>query len=414
MQKKDILWVNTVFPEPPTDGNKLRNYNLIVNLSEFYNIHLVTYSDRKDPIYLEGLLSRVCKTINTVELSEGPVSLYEKIANRLGTFLAFEPKFCRFSEEKKLKNKIDFIVDNHPIVCIICASPWVARLCLPKTKIPLILDEQNVEYILMKNLFSIEKPGLRKVSRYFDFLATRIFEEKLLNKFEAVTVASENDAFILNRLSKREYSLVPNGVDLEYWKYGYKRNNSKKLVFSGGMSYFPNVEAMSYFLEDIFPKILEKDPSVRLVIAGKNPSLELKKQVKIFGDTVCLTGFLEDMRPIMYEASVFVVPIRAGSGTRLKILEAMAAGIPVISTSKGAEGLRVTNGENIIIADTAHEFVKYVLELVNNDELRCLLAKNARKLVEELYGWSSVTNNMQKVINNCIDRNYTGRSDEYN
>jgi len=404
MEKKELIWVSTVFPDPPTDGNSLRNFNILSELAKYYTIHFFSYRQGKEPANLNGRLAQICASIHTIPLNNRTYSFFNKVTSRIRSLAHVKPGFAVSKDESSLKKAIEACLRDHHIACVISISPWVTFTDLSNRTVPVIMDEQNVEFLRLKELSAIEKNPVRKFSRFLDYRTMRSYELKLIRTVNAVTVVSDADALRFKNLyPDREYPVVPNGVDTEYWKFDFKRSGTKKIVFSGGMSYFPNHDAMEFFLKSIYPLVLKSDPAVQLTIAGKNPQPELISLARSFQGSVTCTGFLNDIRPSVYEASVCIVPIRAGGGTRLKILEAMAAGVPVVSTSKGAEGLAVVDKEHLLIADTPESFTNAVITLLSNDDVRYSLASHARKLVEGTYSWVSIAGLMKKTIDSCMN-----------
>jgi polysaccharide biosynthesis protein PslH len=184
--------------------------------------------------------------------------------------------------------------------------------------------------------------------------------------------------------------VVPNGVDVGWFAPRADDGLALRrgLLFAGTMDYGPNVDGAVFFCREVWPKIREADPDVTLTIAGARPAPEVLALGTLPGVTV--KGFVEDMRPCLWQAAVSVVPLRGGGGTRLKILEAMAAGAPVVSTSIGAEGLEVADGENIVLADRPDHFAEEVVALLRDAERGKKLCTAARQMVESCYDWAAI------------------------
>jgi glycosyltransferase involved in cell wall biosynthesis len=168
------------------------------------------------------------------------------------------------------------------------------------------------------------------------------------------------------------------------------------LVFTGSMDWLPNVDGMQYFVRDILPRIREAEPNATLSIIGRSPTPAVKRLALDAG--IAITGRVEDVRPHIAEGSVYIVPLRVGGGTRLKIFEAMAMGKAVVSTSIGAEGLPVTTGDNVVIADEPAEFARAVVDLIRDDEWRQRIEIAARRLVVERYDWSAVSRDFEDAL----------------
>jgi glycosyltransferase involved in cell wall biosynthesis len=226
------------------------------------------------------------------------------------------------------------------------------------------------------------------------------FERKALDHFDLVLTVSEKDRDTFQRLypsGVRRYFVVPTGVDTEYFRPGITRQDAGKgLVFTGSMDWLPNEDGMLYFCRDILPLIRRDEPDVSLSIVGRAPTSAIRR----LGETpgVEVTGRVEDVRPYIDGAAVYIVPLRIGGGTRLKIFEAMSVGRAVVSTTIGAEGLPVTPDQNILIADDPEAFARAVVQLFRDEALRRRLEHRARELVVEGYDWSVVADRLEAAL----------------
>jgi len=215
----------------------------------------------------------------------------------------------------------------------------------------------------------------------------RVYVRGLLPRFAAVTVVSARERDLLRQIASgySAVALVPNGIDAAACAGVRAVHNPDTLIFTGAFTYKANHEAMVWFLSEVYPIIRQAAPRVRLTITGDHAGKPLPP-----AEDVTLTGFVDDVRPLVAGAGAAVVPIRQGGGTRLKILEAMALGTPVISTTKGAEGLAAIDGKHLLLGDTPEAFAAAVLKLHAEPALRQSLANNARQLISELYDWEVV------------------------
>jgi glycosyltransferase involved in cell wall biosynthesis len=218
------------------------------------------------------------------------------------------------------------------------------------------------------------------------------FEKKACSAVKAVVAVSDEDAALL----RSELGLtnvlgaVPTGVDAAGFAVcRTMKKKPKSLVFLGSMDWMPNIDAMLWFCRDIFPALKNRIPELTLSVVGRNPSAEIKQLAKIPG--VEITGTVDDVKPYMGSAEVMIVPLRVGGGTRVKIFEGMAAGLPIVSTRIGAEGLPVRDGENVFLADTPAEIADKISLLLQGAELRGKMGTNAAQFVTENYSWESAT-----------------------
>jgi glycosyltransferase involved in cell wall biosynthesis len=217
-----------------------------------------------------------------------------------------------------------------------------------------------------------------------------------------VLAVSEDDRdFFARFLDSRKISVIPTGVAIQYFQPSSDRGDPNSLVFTGSMDWLPNEDAVFYFADQILPRIRRRMPKAKLVVVGRRPSKRLQALAKS-SDGVQVTGEVTDIRPYVEHASVYVVPLRVGGGTRLKIFEAMAMGKPVVSTSIGAEGLPVQHDVDIILADGAEEFANRVVELLGDPGGRHRLGHAARRLVEQNYSWSSASAQFDGVLSRVV------------
>jgi glycosyltransferase involved in cell wall biosynthesis len=216
------------------------------------------------------------------------------------------------------------------------------------------------------------------------------FVSNLLDKFDACTVVSEKESSLINEITKNKVKarVIPNGIDLDNYAGFYGDPIPDTLIYTGALSYQANFDAVNYFLSEVFPLILANNPNVKLYITGNVDPIKAEKLPKI--QNVIMTGYLEDIRPKLAQSWISIVPLRIGGGTRLKILESLALGTPIVATSKGAEGLEFVNGKEILIADQPREYANCILSLLRDPLLRNNLSINGKNAVASRYDWSKI------------------------
>jgi glycosyltransferase involved in cell wall biosynthesis len=222
------------------------------------------------------------------------------------------------------------------------------------------------------------------------------FERSVLQRASWVTAVSEEDAQKMRQWSVNRLSVVDNGVDLDLYQTENPGEDDREILFLASLDWEPNIDGLNYFLSDMLPDIAVQRPDVRLTIAGRRPSPELRRRIENLAN-VNFVGEVQDVRPLLQKAAVVIVPLRVGGGSRLKILEAMAAGKAIVSTSVGAEGLSVQNNVHLQIADTPAEFSSAVLSLMASPETRRRLGTAGRHLVEQKYGWDECANKLESA-----------------
>lgn len=247
-----------------------------------------------------------------------------------------------------------------------------------------IFHAHNIETIRAKRrAWNASSPGSKI---YFSLVAWRLklYETMMLKKFDYLLACSSLDKTILERITgKKEVFVLPNIIDTDFFRPVSLAYDPKLLTFVGTLWYQPNEEAALYFLQKIWPILASAFPAIKLEIIGEGASFKLINLASRWGDRIKILGKVEDIRPYLARAAAMVAPILSGSGTRTKILTALAMGLPVISTSIGCEGLEVEDGQNILVADKPEEFCEKIGQLLSDPQLRERLARNGRALVEK-------------------------------
>jgi len=287
---------------------------------------------------------------------------------------------------------VDTAVPNHDAAV---AFECGAALYLTKhSSIPRVFDEAEAGVI--RDAFRTHPPGLVRYRRGLTWWKYGYFLRHLVDAFDRTTVVSEIERqhLVDAHCDQTALRVVPNGVDREALK---RRNEPRpgRMVYSGSVTYSANLDAVRYFARDILPLIQQARPAT-FVVTGSTGTIDISDLTA--DGVVTFTGHVPDVTHLVAHSSVSVVPLRVGGGTRLKILEAMAAGTPVVTTSKGAEGLAVEHDEHVLIADSPEVFARETVRVMNDFVLRARLAANGRRLVERLYTWDRIGNLLEQVI----------------
>jgi glycosyltransferase involved in cell wall biosynthesis len=265
-----------------------------------------------------------------------------------------------------------------------------------------VLDEHNVEYRFMERLERQERSRLRRLFYRLEARKLRDDELAACRRADAILTTSDVDrATLAPDVGATPIRVVPNGVDTTFFTPGPAGNGRPRLVFTGAIDYQPNTDAVLHFCAEIWPRVRRAAPEATLAIVGKDPPPAV---LALAGEGVTVTGTVPDVRPWMQSATAFVVPLRTGGGTRLKILEALASGRAVVSTSLGCEGLEVTPGRDILVADEPAAFADAVLRCVGDPALRARLGAAGRALVEERYRWEAIGANLADFYQELLAR----------
>jgi len=385
-----ILWVKVGGLWPSNTGGRLRSIHMIAELSSRHRVTLLTtHGPGDDP---EGLKTHLkgCERIVSIPhvlpkhgsvrfaaallrswFSPLPVDL---LKNRVA---ALRRAACRLVTE----SKIDLCVADFLI-----AIPNVPT----DGSVPVVLFAHNVEHMIWKRLWEVENKIGRRVILNYEWRKMHRYEARICHQVEMTLAVSEADRTLLAAESPgARVEAVPTGVDIAYFSPNGTPERPNEIVFTGSMDWYPNEEAVLYFMEYVLPQIRHEEPDATLTVVGRNPSGRLRAAADQAG--VRVTGTVEDVRPYLKEAAVFVVPLRVGGGTRLKIFEALAMGKAVVSTTVGAEGLPLVSGEHFLQADGPDAFAQATLSLLRDPARRRAMGRAGRKLVEDRYSWSKVT-----------------------
>lgn len=398
-----LLIISMSFPYPPKSGGKSRQYNLIKYLSKNHEIYLVSLIYKDELVYIPEMLN-YCKKISVCPVENNYASKFFRLVRMFISLFTSTPIGVAAKENRKMYKEIrEYLSYNPDIVQV----EWVQMAhYLPFGQLdrtPLVLVEHDVSYVPLKRLCETHR-GIMK------FILTR--EWKKMQSYECFICAKFNKIIVMSEIDKKRLSLlnsnfdivvIPNGADVVNIRPNFHRDETNSLLFIGWMRHQPNKDAVLFFLKEIFPCIVKENPNVSVFIVGQHNDNDIYDYVyKNHMDNIILTGYVEDITTYLYNCTIYICPLRIGGGTRLKILEAMAAGIPVISTSIGSEGLNVEHDEHIVIADSPEDFKNATLELLYNKELRERIARSARCFVEENYGWDAISDQNSTIYNNMV------------
>jgi len=379
---KRLLFLSGWYPYPSDNGSKIRIFNLIRRLAGQYEIHLLSFAD--GPVSPERLerMKEYCVSVNTapwVEFQPG------RLRAILG-FLSSRPRAVVDTYSLAMQGLVKRMAESQAFDLVV-ASEWRTAAYAALVSCSQVFED--LELTVFHEQLSGTRDPLRRARHRLTWWKMTHYLSRLLPQFDACTVVSEPERAILAGIAPDydRVAVVPNGVDLNYYAGDHGKLSPASMIYTGALSYHANFDAVEYFLQDVYSLIVRDNQEASLSITGKAEPALIDRLPKRAG--VTFTGYLPDVRPAVARSWVSVVPLRIGGGTRLKIIEAMALGTPVVSTSKGAEGLDVTHGRDILIADEPKAFAGAILKLFADADLRAELAVNGRRLVEERYSWDT-------------------------
>ena len=402
-----ILFLTPQFPYPPHKGTTLRNYNLIAGLASRHEIDLLSFVDSPAAA---SPLDQLCRRIATVIIPRRPnwrraldtaFSPWPDMGLRLWSG-EFQRQFAAWLND----GAYDVIqVEGLELArYTLTGTPTFARqVDREGGRALIVFDDHNAEYLLQKRMAEAEiaARGWNAGAVYssIQWRKLRRFERRVCRQSEVVVCVSEADAIALQRLDPQVAAhVIPNGVDTDV----YQREKvtpldlpPHSLVFTGTMDFRPNVDAMLWFAHEVLPLIRSRMPDVRVYIVGQHPHSRL--DALRADPAITITGAVEDTRPYITAASVYIVPLRTGGGTRLKLLEAMSLHAPIVSTTLGAEGFAVTDGEQLLLADAPADFARSIVELIEDSTRAQSLGDRGRSFAMQYYDWRSIVPKFEEV-----------------
>ena len=386
-----ILWVTPAFLHPTTRGGQIRTLEMLRCLHQRHEIHYVGLLG-EDGEEGPARASEYCTEAYPVPHqppAKGTARSYFQAAASLFSGLPVtaaryhSPAAGRLIAQLLASGRFDRAVCDF----LIAASyyPDLSRC---------VLFEHNVETMIWRRYASTARNPVRKLLYQAEAARLGSFEKRVCRMAGHVVAVSEEDAAVIRReFGIAHVSSVPTGVNLEYFARPPASSFVADLVFVGSMDWEPNRDGVRWFLSEIWPLIRTHRPDTRLAIVGRRPPPDLRS-----GDGVTVTGTVPDVRPYLWGSTLSIVPLRIGGGTRLKIFESMAAQTPVVSTTVGAEGLPLQDGRSIRLADTAAEFARACLTLLDDSAQQELLRKNGHELVSARFSWSHAALEFERIL----------------
>jgi polysaccharide biosynthesis protein PslH len=391
-----ILWVKSDFLHPTTRGGQIRTLEMVKRLHRKHEVHYIAFADRGSPegVQRSGEYSTRAYPIEHRPPAKKSLGFAVQIARG---FLSPMPVIIDRWRSREMERKIAELMDRERFDSVVCdfltPAPNLGDFLEQS-----VLFQHNVEMAIWRRHAEHAPDTLRRF--YFGLQADRMFafEKKMCARARCVVAVSEADARSMREMfGVKNVSTVATGVDVDYFQRPEQVEPTFDIVFVGSMDWMPNQDGIRFFMDQILPAIRAKLPECTVGIVGRTPSAELIETAKRDG-RMTVTGTVPDVRPFLWGSAVSIVPLRVGGGTRLKIYEAMAAGTPVISTTIGAEGLDVSPGQNICIADAPDAFAAACIDLLRNRTGRDGLAAAGRELVETRFSWEAVTAGFERIL----------------
>lgn len=389
-------------PYPPHQGTTIRNYNILLRLARHTRADLLTFIEQGQPYPHETPLAACCH-----QIWSHPVPHRGARQRLWQMFSTWHPDMALRLYTPAMAQTVTEIArrEHYDLLLVegIEMAPYMFHFlaCVPTQARPrVVFDDHNAEYLLQKRAFLVD---IRMPRRWHAALYSLVqwqklarYETRVCRLADHVVAVSEADREALRNLPvSTPVTVIPNGVDLAYYQDFHQNGDAQagpmsplSVVFTGKMDFRPNVDAVIWFLEHVWPRVRDAEPDAHFYIVGRSPHPRIIARSTIPG--VFVTGEVPDVRPYIGQARVYVAPLRVGGGTRLKLLEAMAMRRAVVSTSLGAEGYSVQDGEHLLIANTPQDFAGAVINLLRDEVLCQRLGQAAYKFVATRYDWDVI------------------------
>ncbi|MGZ8830417.1 MAG: glycosyltransferase [Thermoanaerobaculia bacterium] len=397
----NILWVKIGGLWPLNMGGRLRSYHMLSDLSQRHRVTvLTTHGPGEDPDALARQLPR-CERVESFPYA-APKAGSLRFAGALArSWVSPLPVDLLKWRVPALRAEVDRILNAGGVdVCVADFLHAVPNVPLDSS-VPVVLFAHNVEHMIWKRLAANETRLWRRALLEIEWRKVRRRERHACMRSRLVVAVSPTDgACLAENAPGAQTRSIPTGVDTSYFTANGTPEAAAHLVFSGAMDWYPNEDAILFFIEAILPSIRREIPEVTVTVVGRNPSARLRATGE--AARVRITGTVDDVRSFIDEGAVYVVPLRVGGGTRLKIFEALSMGKAVVSTSVGAEGLPLIEGEHFVRADLPADFSRAVVSLLRNPDKRKSLGSAGRHLVETRYSWSSVAREFETKCEEAI------------
>lgn len=397
-----VAIVNETLPYPPTAGNRIRTLNLMCRLASRHELsYICRAAETPEETHL-AVSYLEARGIRTVIADDAPrrragASLYTAAA---ANCLSARPYAVTSHNSRKLRNTIARMAARGE--ADLWQFEWLAYAdALAGTGARTLVMAHNVESLIWERYYQNESSPLKK--RYLKSQWNKFdrYEREMFQRADGVVCVSPQDAELAHqKLSPRRVWVVDNGIDREFFEQAAGKRDPNTVLFLGSLEWRPNLDALRIMLDTIFPQVLKAQPEARLQIVGRRPPLWLRDAVANHPN-IELHADVPDVRTYLATAGVMAVPLRVGGGSRLKILEALACGLPVVSSAVGSEGLAVTSGQHLINADIS-TFAEELLRVMRNHAASLLMAERGRELVYQRYDWHHLAQKLEGVWESLV------------
>ncbi len=388
-----ILMLTPYLPYPLLSGGQIRTYNLLKKLANKHEVTLFALIKDADETKHIPELEKYCKKVNVFKRSSRPFT----VSNILRTAFSTYPFLV-------IRNHVPEVIDaverelEAEHYDLIHAETFYMMPHIPKTDIPTLLVEQTIEYLGYES-YAKKAPKIVQPLLNIDVKKIKHWEKHYWNESKTLIVMSDDDKKFIGREigDESKIEVVANGVDTEWFEQKKENRPPEPTLLSvGTFKWLPNVEAVDFLVQHVWPLVKKQLPLVKLWIVGNAPTTKVSNYQKS-DTTITVSGTIPDIRDAFKGAHILVAPVFSGKGTRYKILEAMASGTPIVATSTAVEGLEVAHGTHVLTSDTATGMAELIVKLIKDPELQKKLAHNGKQFVKSNYDWSIISEKLDTI-----------------
>jgi polysaccharide biosynthesis protein PslH len=390
-----LLFVTPFLPSPPRFGGQRRLDGLMRSLARKHELDVISFTASDE--FTEPSLADTrsyCRDVVTFRDLEYADRRKKRLLQLRSVISPRSYEHLLFARRREFEARLQSMIDagGYDVVQYEFAQMAAFR-ARAANGTRFVLDEHNIEFDIVRRTAEADVGLERKLYSAVNWRKLKREEQGAWRRFDGVTVTSARDAEMLRQLNPdTRVSVIPNGVDIERFMPPSAAPNADSLLFFGAVNYHPNFDGITHFIDHIFPKILKQRPATKLWIVGPAPDDIIARK----NQNIEVTGFVDQVEPYIDKASVVVVPLRIGGGTRLKIVEAMAKAKGIVSTSIGAEGIDVVHEKHALLADSDEDFAEQTLRLLGDGALTRSLGEQARQLAEQSYAWPSLAGRLEE------------------
>lgn len=398
-----ILWLKTELLHPVNRGGRIRTYQMLRALKQNHDITYLTLDDGTGAPDAPALAAEYCHRLDRVPFRTTPKDsprLFADLALNLASPLPYA--IAKYASGE-MRRRLEGYVQRGETDIVVCDFLAPSQNVPAKLAAPTLLFQHNVEAEIWRRHTEIAQSAARRAYFGMQWRRMKRFEAQECQRFEQVVAVSEADARTMaQRYGIEDCAWVPTGVDVEYFRSSPERDRAPhRMVFTGALDWMPNEDAILFFATSILPVVRQSIGNAELVVVGRNPPERLRALAASTPGLI-LVGEVPDVRPHMDAASIFVVPMRIGGGTRLKIYEAMAMELPVVSTTVGAEGLPVTHGEHVLLEDDPGAFATALIGLMRDPPGALAMGRRACAHVRAHFGWDVVAQRFGAICEQAL------------